>query len=399
MRLYNTATRSLEEVTSEDGLFRMYVCGVTPYDTAHLGHAFTYTCFDVLERYLEHQGYRTLVVQNVTDIDDDILRAAKRRGIPWDELGQREAEKHLHDMKAINVREPDHVPYATQEITRIINMVSDLLNKGYAYEKNGSVYYDTRNDPDFGKHLMQADYNELLSIANERGNYPDDANKRDPLDFVLWQAAQPDEPTWDSPWGPGRPGWHIECSAMSMHYLGDQVDIHCGGSDLIFPHHSCEIVQSERFSGVQPFVRYWFHVAMVELGGEKMSKSLGNMLFVRDLLERYSANAIRYYLLTHKYRVPWGADDADQGITTAQQHLDRWQQALDLPHTTDDNPLDANRYEQGFLACMDDDLSTDGALENLNALADAILNHTDGDVQQAQSTLRTLSDVLGIVLS
>src|SRR5258706_10644421 len=263
----------------------MYVCGVTPYDTTHLGHAFTFLAFDVLARYLRFRGYQTITVQNVTDVDDDIMRKSAELGLAWDELVRREITKLKADMKALNIKEPDHYPYASGEIPKIIEMVSALLAKGYAYERNGSVYYDVRKDPDFGA-LGHMDYAEMLATANQRGNFPDDPNKRDPLDFVLWQAAKPGEPTWPSPWGPGRPGWHIECSAMSMRYLGPKIDIHSGGADLIFPHHTCEIAQSEHYTGQKPFVRYWFHIAMVELAGEKMSKSLGNMIFVTDLLKR-----------------------------------------------------------------------------------------------------------------
>jgi cysteinyl-tRNA synthetase len=204
VELYNTLTGRLEPVTSTDGIFRMYVCGITPYDTTHLGHAFTFLYFDVLARYLESLGHRTITVQNVTDIDDDILRRAKEVGMAWDELARQETAKFQADMKAINIRPPDYYPHATQEIAKIQEIVVDLLAKGYAYERNGSVYYNIHRDPDFGE-LAHMDYREMLIIANQRGNNPDDPNKRDPLDFVLWQAAKPGEPTWNSPWGPGRP--------------------------------------------------------------------------------------------------------------------------------------------------------------------------------------------------
>ncbi len=398
MKLYNTLTRDLEPVTTSDGIFRMYICGVTPYDTTHLGHAFNFVCFDILARYLEYKGYRTVRVENVTDIDDDILRQAKKVGMRWDELAREETRKYRADMRALNVRPPDHYVWATQEIAAMQEMISTLLERGYAYEKNGSVYYDVRADQDFGQ-LAKMGYADMLATANERGNYPDDPNKRDPLDFVLWQAAQPGGPTWDSPWGKGRPGWHIECSAMSTRYLGPTVDIHAGGADLIFPHHDCEIAQSEHSSGVKPFVRYWFHVAMVRYQGEKMSKSLGNMLFVKDLLETYSADALRLYLAKHHYREDWSADDAEQGLEEAQAQVTRWAELL-ARAGAGEHSLDPEPYEKAFRAAMDDDLDTPRAVGHLESLANAIAECLEAgdDVIAAQVTLRTLAGVLGLRL-
>jgi len=400
LKLYNTLTRQLETVTSDDGLFRMYVCGVTPYDTTHLGHAFTYTSFDVLDRYLEYQGFQTITVQNVTDIDDDIIRESKKRGMPWHQLAMRETQKFLEDTAALNIRPPDHFPYATLEVEMIQRMVSDLLASGKAYERGGSVYYDVRADHSFGK-LVDWDYSQMLQIANERGNFPDDANKKDPLDFVLWQATKPGEPTWDSPWGEGRPGWHIECSAMSMRYLGNRVDIHSGGADLIFPHHEWEIAQSESYSGEAPFVRYWFHVAMVRLEGEKMSKSLGNMIFVRDLLkEDYSGDAIRYYLMTHKYRDPWAADDAYERLPEAEKIVARWREVLFL-RSGSGAIFDATAYQTRFCAALDDDLNTPHALDVLADFAAALEEAAGagGDVNDGIETFRQLaSEVMGLRL-
>ena len=399
MYLYNTLSQKLEPVTSNDGIFRMYVCGVTPYDTTHLGHAFTFVCFDVLARYLEFLGYRTTTVQNVTDIDDDILKRAREVGMAWDELARQETVKYLADMKAINVRSPDHYPHATQEVPKILELVTTLLDKGHAYERNGSVYYEVHHDAGFGE-LGHMDYPAMLKTANERGNFPDDPNKRDPLDFVLWQAAKSGEPTWDSPWGPGRPGWHIECSAMSMRYLGPQIDIHSGGADLIFPHHTCEIAQSERYSEVTPFVRYWFHVEMVRLAGEKMSKSLGNMLFVSDLIQKYPADAIRLYLLAHHYRQVWDADNADSDLQATEDMLTRWQEALAAESGTNEE-LDVMPYEATFGEAMDYDLDTKRAIDHLDELADAILDtaQSGGGVHKAQVALRMLGGVLGLQLS
>ncbi|MHB8752115.1 MAG: class I tRNA ligase family protein, partial [Aggregatilineales bacterium] len=316
----------------------------------------------------------------------------------WDELARQETEKFQEDMRALNIDPPDHYPRATQEIPQILEIVSDLLAKGYAYERNGNVYYDVRHDASLGE-LAHMDYPEMLETANQRGNFPGDPNKRDPLDFVLWQAAKPGEPTWTSPWGEGRPGWHIECSAMSMRYLGPQIDIHSGGADLIFPHHSCEIAQSEHYNGVMPFVRYWFHIAMVDLGGQKMSKSLGNMIFVRDLLDHYSPDAIRVYLLSHHYRAVWDADNAELALQKAEARIDRWRVAMRLTNAAGEalNPLP---YQEMFSLAMDDDLNTPRALEQLDELSDAIVAHAPmgHGLQSAQATLSVLMGVLGLRL-
>ncbi|HTD19812.1 MAG TPA: class I tRNA ligase family protein, partial [Ktedonobacteraceae bacterium] len=233
MKLFNTLTQSLETfVPLEDKKVRIYVCGVTPYDTTHLGHAFTYVSFDTLIRYLEFLGYTVNYVQNVTDIDDDVLRKARELGMAWDTLGKRETERFLNDMDALNVRRPNVYARATAEIPTMLEIIQTLLAQGIAYENQGNVYYSVKRDPGFGimaRAIGLNDYQSMLTIANERGNFPDDPHKKDPLDFVLWQAQAPGEPAWPSPWGPGRPGWHIECSAMSLRYLGEQLDIHGGG--------------------------------------------------------------------------------------------------------------------------------------------------------------------------
>src|SRR5579884_2631148 len=308
MNLFTPLTQSLEEFVPLGDPVRIYVCGITPYDTTHLGHAFTYASFDTLIRYLEYSGYKVKYVQNVTDIDDDVLRKARELGMAWDELGKRETERFLRDMDTLNVRRPDVYAKATDEIPGIIEIVQTLLLRGYAYESAGCVFYDVKHDSDFGamaRAIGLESYEAMLKIANERGNYPDDPRKKDPLDFVLWQAQAPGEPAWESPWGPGRPGWHIECSAMSMHYLGPQLDIHGGGADLAFPHHTCEIAQSVNYTDHAPFSRIWMHTGMVHQNGEKMSKSLGNLTLVSDLLQQYSANTIRIVLASKHYRQSW----------------------------------------------------------------------------------------------
>lgn len=394
MRLYNTMSREKEEFAPVHRHVTMYVCGITPYDTTHLGHAFTYIVFDTLARYLQFKGWPVRYAQNVTDIDDDILRKAREVGENWKELGDRWTRRFITDMDALNVLRPTYFPRATEEIPRIIDMTRVLLDKGHAYEKAGNVYFSVDSCIRFGK-LSRVQRQEMLPIANQRGNIPDDPNKRDPLDFVLWQAAKPGEPSWDSPWGQGRPGWHIECSAMSQHYLGDTLDIHGGGGDLIFPHHECEIAQSEQYTGVRPFVRFWMHIAMVRHEGEKMSKSLGNLVMARDLLQTYSGDAIRAYLLSHHYRIAWEYEEAE--LSQAVQRVERYAAASHADPIAGGRPLDGTAYAERFAEAMDDDLDTPTALCVLDDLAQAILAAAGHqDLVGAQGTLRQLAGVLGL---
>jgi L-cysteine:1D-myo-inositol 2-amino-2-deoxy-alpha-D-glucopyranoside ligase len=393
MKLFNTLTQSLEDfVPLEDNVVRIYVCGVTPYDTTHLGHAFTYVSFDTLMRYLEFLGYKIDYVQNVTDIDDDILRKSREVGLSWDELGRRETERFLRDMDALNVRRPTVYARATEEIPAMLEIIQTLVTRGYAYVNEGSVYYSVRQDPDFGilaRAIGLNDYQSMLTIANERGNFPDDPRKRDPLDFVLWQAQAPGEPAWDSPWGPGRPGWHIECSAMSMKYLGPQLDIHGGGADLAFPHHTCEIAQSEHFTGKVPFSRFWMHTGMVYQGGEKMSKSLGNLTLVSDLLKTYTPDAIRITLQNHQYRYPWECSPEDLQFAT--ETVDLFRQVREF---VGEQPQGENRLlHDQFIAAMNNDLNTPQALLLLRQAAETVvLNH---DTNTGSEILR-LTNVLGL---
>jgi cysteinyl-tRNA synthetase len=393
MKLFNTLTQSLEEfVPVEEKKVRIYVCGVTPYDTTHLGHAFTYVSFDTLIRYLEYLGYAVNYVQNVTDIDDDVLRKARQLGMAWDELGRRETERYLKDMAALNVRRPDVYPHATAEIPAMLEIIQTLLARGYAYENQGNVYYSVRQDSGFGmlaRAIGLEDYQSMLTIANERGNYPDDPHKKDPLDFVLWQAQAPGEPAWESPWGPGRPGWHIECSAMSLRYLGDQVDIHGGGADLAFPHHTCEIAQSEHFTGKSPFARHWMHTGMLYQGGEKMSKSLGNLTLVSDLLKDHSADAIRVLLQQHHYRYPWECFEADLEFATQSVSLFRQVRAVVGDATDGEDSMLRHRFK----AAMDNDLNTPEALLLLRQAAEAVVARSD---RNTGSEVLKLIGVLGL---
>jgi len=359
-----------------DASVGLYVCGVTPYDTGHLGHAFTYVSFDVLHRYLEYLGYHVTYVQNLTDVDDDLLRKARELGVDYLELGNRNLTTFLAEMAALNWLPPDHLTRATQHIPQMQELIGRLLANGNAYVAEGHVYYSVVSRPQFGE-LSHLPREAMLPIANERGNVPDMPGKHDPLDFVLWQPSLPDEPSWDSPWGPGRPGWHIECSAMSMAYLGAQFEIHGGGQDLIFPHHEAEIAQSESGTGLRPFVAYWLHAGMLSYQGEKMSKSLGNLVLVRDLLVSYSGDAIRHYLVSHHYREAIDFDEADLDASATQaallrracrvaEELEPLASALADPEALDPAIAD---HRARFLSAMDDDLDTPAALPELHALA------------------------------
>ena len=396
MRLYNTQSLMTEEFVPVNNHVGIYVCGVTPYDTTHAGHAFTFLTYDILVRYLRYQGVDVTYVQNVTDIDDDILRKARERGMAWDDLARQETDRYLRDMRNLNALPFDHYTHATQHVPEMQEIITKLIAADLAYVSNGSVYFSVEKDPDFGK-LSHLAPEEMLPIANERGNFPDDPNKRAPIDFILWQAAAPGEPTWDSPWGLGRPGWHIECSAMSMRYLGPTVDIHGGGYDLIFPHHEAEIAQSENATGVTPFVRIWMHVAMLDYQGEKMSKSLGNLVLASEVLKTHSSDAFRLYLHSNHYRTRWEYDDE------AIEHWSTVANSLAEAATSSefglDTVLDVSRQRERFLAALDDDLNTPMAIVELQEIANAILQApvTD-DIRPAQATLRELSELLGLTL-
>jgi L-cysteine:1D-myo-inositol 2-amino-2-deoxy-alpha-D-glucopyranoside ligase len=410
MRLFNTLSQHVEPLEMPGRQVSLYVCGITPYDTTHLGHAFINVVYDSLVRYLRWRGATVRYVQNVTDIDDDILRKAREKGMAWDELGMRETERYLSDLRALNVAMPDFYVRASAETAAMTAMIETLAAKGLAYAVDGWVYYAVRRDPDFGK-LADAGgyvgYDAWLETANARGNFPDDPRKRDPLDFVLWQAQQPGEPSWPSPWGPGRPGWHIECSAMSTKYLGEQLSIHGGGSDLVFPHHTCEIAQSEHATGKSPFVHTWMHCAMVELDGVKMSKSLGNLVLVRDLLPKYSPDAVRILLLSHFYREPWSYTIEDmRAAADLAARLAAVSGSLCSSSTSHDNADNdqevARQARIEFIAALEDDFQVPRALQALGNLAGRICGSgsaRDGGQVESVQTLRELSGVLGLRLA
>jgi L-cysteine:1D-myo-inositol 2-amino-2-deoxy-alpha-D-glucopyranoside ligase len=394
LHLYNSYTQQLEPFSPAGDPVTLYVCGITPYDTTHLGHAFTYSANDILIRYLEYLGYKVRYVQNVTDIDDDILRRASEGGSDWRELGDRWTRHFIRDMQSLNVRPPDEFPRATDVIDAIFDMVQSLLEAGVAYEVAGNVYFDIEAWPEFGK-LSRLDPEEMLPIANERGNHPDDPNKRHPLHFVLWQARAPGEPAWDGPWGPGRPGWHIECSTMATRLLGETIDVHSGGADLIFPHHECEIAQVEPITGKHPFVRYWLHTAMVRHEGEKMSKSLGNLVMVRDLLDEWTPDVLRLYLGRHHYRTPWSYDRSRLGRMA--QVVEQLTAAASMEGGQGE-PL-ADESEVGaFQQAMNADLDSGQAIEIMQRLAGRILGAHGESLGEAQLELRRMASVLGLCL-
>lgn len=356
MKLFNSYSGNIEIFQPFDSKnVKMYVCGITPYDTTHLGHAFVYVQFDALKRFLEFKGYKVTYTQNVTDIDDDILKRAKRDGKNWVELGNLWTGKFLKDLTALNVQMPDFYIKATEAMPEIIEMVSGLVDKGFAYEADGNVYFEVSRFADYGK-LSNYPQKKMLELLKERGGNPDDSNKKAPLDFILWQKSAEGEPFWDSPFSKGRPGWHIECSAMIKKTLGAQIDIHGGGGDLIYPHHESELAQSESFTGQSPFVKYWMHIAMVSYQGEKMSKSLGNLVLVSELLKKYSANAIRLMLLLNHYRKPW---------EYAQEQMDEAQEIMDKLEEQFRNLEAGSRGLDQSLEDLEEDFGTHATLKKL----------------------------------
>lgn len=395
MRLYNTLSQRVEPLDFPDGVVKMYVCGITPYDTSHLGHARVSVVYDTLRRFLEHKGLRVKYVQNITDIDEPLFERARRDGVDWRELGAQQTRRYLDSLALLNVEKPEYYVPATSVIPQMLPIIQRLIDLERAYVVNGTVYYRAASEPHFGE-IAHTDTETLLAMANEMGNNPDDPQKIDPLDFILWQPSQADEPFWDSPWGPGRPGWHIECSTMATEYLGPQVDIHGGGADLIFPHHACEIAQTEPVTGVRPFVRCWMHTGLVSLGGTKMSKSLGNMVFVAELVERYSAAALRMAILSYPYRAPFEYDDRD--VEQAQHVVDRIRRLLTSePTTVSAESSYLADYEQQFFAALENDFDTGSAIKVLCDVTEALGG--GGSIpytQQAQQHLKLLTDVLGL---
>jgi cysteinyl-tRNA synthetase len=392
LQIYNSLTRRKDPFTPIDpGRVRMYVCGMTVYDYCHLGHARVLVVFDTIYRYFRRAGYDVTYVRNITDIDDKIIRRANDNGEPFDQLTERFIDAMHEDAAALGVLPVDEEPRATAHIAEITAMVEALIARNHAYlADNGDVYYAVASFPDYGR-LSGKDPQELRAGARvEVGEA-----KRDPLDFVLWKAAKPGEPAWASPWGPGRPGWHIECSAMSTGCLGNHFDIHGGGADLQFPHHENEIAQSEGATG-EPFVNVWIHNGFVRVNEEKMSKSLGNFFTVREILERYRPEEVRYFILTSHYRSPLNYDD--QQLDNARGALTRLYTALrGLPAA---EPAGGEVFRQRFDLAMDDDFNTPEALAVLFDLVREINRLRDGDLAAAGALgaeLRHLGDALGLL--
>jgi L-cysteine:1D-myo-inositol 2-amino-2-deoxy-alpha-D-glucopyranoside ligase len=363
LRLYDTRRRGTFAFRPRGDVVTMYVCGVTPYDTTHLGHARTFLVFDVLARYLESRGQRVLYAQNVTDIDESILQRADRDGIGWRELGSREERAFLRDMRKLGWRKPDVIPHATQELGPMQDMIATLIRKGVAYELDGSVYFSVAKARHYGELSRFARVRMERILASQDDAALDDPRRRDPLDFALWRKV-PSGPTWPSPYGPGRPGWHLECSAMSLHHLDATIDIHGGGADLIYPHHENEIAQSESCTGKRPFVRWWMHVAAVRLNAAKMSKSDGNMIFVREALERASPEALRLYLLDLHYRKPFDHDEV-----WLARSVERQRELAERLGKGRVGPMGRDRATRAVLAALDRDLDTAAAMKELERQA------------------------------
>jgi len=410
MKVYNTLSGQKEEFLPQGDEVKMYVCGVTPYAECHIGHALSYIVFDVITRYLKFRGYKLRYVQNITDIDDKIIDRANKVGILAGELARKFTDSYFEDMDALNIERADIYPRATEEIPKIIEVVQGLIDKGYAYPAQGSVYFRVRSVPDYGKLSHRSLESMLAEVRIEAGE-----EKEHPMDFALWKAAKPGEPAWGSPWGNGRPGWHIECSAMSLKYLGDTLDIHGGGQDLIFPHHENEIVQSESFTGVKPFVKYWLHNGLLQLGQDKMSKSLGNLITIKEALEKYSADAIRLFVLSSHYRSPLtysevtlqatevalrAFSDAKWKLTDPYSEMNR--SILEEQGIKTDDITDAKIYYNRFSSAMDDDFNTAQALAVLFDLAQEInravnLGHEDKVIEHRE-IFKELANILGLIL-
>jgi cysteinyl-tRNA synthetase len=397
MKVFNTLSGKKEEFLPQSDEVKIYVCGVTPYDDSHIGHAMSYIVFDVIRRYLRFRGYKVKHVQNITDIDDKIIDRANQRGVSARQLAEKYTDSFFADMDALNIQRVDIYPRATGEIPKITEVIAGLIATGHAYSAQGSVYFRVRSVADYGK-LAHRNLDSMMAGARiEAGD-----EKEHPMDFALWKASKPGEPSWDSPWGKGRPGWHIECSAMSLKYLGDTLDIHGGGQDLIFPHHENEIAQSESFTGKKPFVRYWLHNGLLQLGEEKMSKSLGNLITIKEILAKYSADAIRIFVLSSHYRSP--LTYSEETLEAAERGTERLRHTanteLDEIGRRYTHVFDPEPYRQQFIEAMDDDFNTARALAVLFDLGRDInrASETGYSVVLGQKVLLELAGVLGLEL-
>lgn len=385
MRIYNTLTGKKEEfVPVEPGKVKMYACGVTVYDNCHIGHARSAVVFDVMRRYFKYKGYDFKYIRNFTDIDDKIINRAKQDGITWNEVAAKYIDAYYRDMDTLGIGRADVEPKATEHIKEIIDIVKGLVDKGYAYEAEGSVYFEVQKFAEYGK-LSKRDLDDMLAGAR----VDVDERKKNPMDFALWKASKQGEPSWESPWGSGRPGWHIECSAMSLKHLGETFDIHGGGADLIFPHHENEIAQSEAYTG-KPFVKYWVHNGFITVDKEKMSKSLGNFFTIQEILGKFDAEVIRFFLLSTHYRSP--IEFSDEQLREAEASIDRYyttvlrtrdflslDQSKDKTNTEEKNLEDlVVKFIEKFSVAMDDDFNTALAIGNIFELVRIVNKYLDG---------------------
>ena len=405
LRIYNTLTRKTEDFqTLEPGVVKMYVCGPTVYNKAHVGHAMSALVFDIIRRYLEFRGYKVIHVMNFTDVDDKIINRAAQLGVDPFVLAEGYIQEFRKNLADLNIQSPTITPRATQEIEGIISMIEGLIQKGYAYPMDGDVYFRVQKDDDYGRLSGRK-----VEDMQARSRIDVDERKENPMDFALWKSARPGEPYWGSPWGNGRPGWHIECSAMNLHHLGEQIDIHGGGNDLVFPHHENEIAQSESLTG-KTFARYWVHNGMLQLGGEKMSKSLGNLVTIEEFLAKHSADVFRILVLNSYYRNPLTFNE--DVIAQSEKALERLVSALRPALPGARGLAEANRQAvtsavevatAGFIKSMDEDFNTAGALASLFELVRSINQSradgaTDAELQPGQAALRDLGGVLGLRL-
>ncbi|MBQ7264944.1 MAG: cysteine--tRNA ligase [Firmicutes bacterium] len=405
MKLYNTLTRKKEEfVPIEEGKVRMYVCGPTVYDLIHIGNARPYVVFDTVRKYFEYKGYEVNFVQNFTDVDDKIIKRAIENGVPSTEISEKYIKEALKDAEGLNVKPSTKNPKVTEEMDEIIKMISTLVEKGYAYERNGSVFYRTRAFKDYGK-LSGKNIDDLESGARIEIN----TEKDDPLDFVLWKPKKEGEPSWQSPWGEGRPGWHIECSVMSKKYLGDTMDIHAGGEDLIFPHHENEIAQSEAANGVT-FAKYWMHNGFINIDNKKMSKSEGNFFTLRDIVQKYPYQVVRFFILSGHYRGP--INFSDDLLQAAQNSLSRIKNGYKKltqniknasgTMTAEENAFDILQYRRNFEKAMDDDFNTADAITALFEIIKFVnINVNENSslefLNALKSEIDTFCEILGII--
>lgn len=408
MKLYNTLTRKKEEfIPLVPGHVSMYVCGPTVYNFIHIGNARPMIVFDTARRYMEYKGYEVNYVSNFTDVDDKIIAKANEEGVDASEISKRYIAECKKDMEAMNVRPATTHPLATNEIPGMINMISDLVDKGYAYDVDGTVYFRTRKFKEYGK-LSHKNLDDLRS-GNRALQVTGEDSKEDPLDFVLWKPKKEGEPYWDAPWSKGRPGWHIECSVMAKRYLGDEIDIHAGGEDLIFPHHENEIAQSECSNGV-PFAKYWLHNAFLNIDNRKMSKSLGNFFTVRDISEKFDLQVLRVFMLSAHYRSPLNfsedimnsSKNALDRILTAAENLRDVKKTASGDAKNDEALIaELESYRAKFEAAMDDDLNTADALSAIFELVKFANTNVSGKssrefAEKAELLLNELCDILGI---